>query len=118
MSEQDEKLQRIVDARLKLRERFKEKEAQTPGMSDDRPMGEGAANRHGMPKLPPDQYQTQKWPVLDLGIKPSVGPEKWQLRIDGAVEEPATLSWADFQALPQDDDESDFHCVTKWALMD
>src|SRR4051812_9422452 len=118
MSDSDEKLARIVDSRLKLRERFKEKQAQTPALSDDRPMGSGEANRHGMPKLPPDQYDTQKWPVLDLGIKPSVAPEKWHLEIFGAVEEPLRLDWEAFQKLPQVDDTSDFHCVTTWSLMD
>lgn len=114
----DEKLDRIVDARMKLRERFLEKQKLTPAMSDDQPMGEGAPNRHGMPKLPPGQYETQKWPVLDLGIKPNVTPDKWQLTIDGAVEESVKLSWEDFQRLPQHQDTSDFHCVTKWSLMD
>lgn len=118
MSDADDKLQRIVDARLRLRERFLEKQRQTPAMSDDRPMGEGEPNRHGMPKLPPDQYETEKWPILDLGIKPNVPLDKWQLRVDGAVEESVTLSWDDFQRLPQHEDASDFHCVTKWSLMD
>jgi len=115
---EDEKLERIVEARMKLRERYLDKIKQTPGASDARPMGEGPTNRHGMPKLPVGQHLTQKWPVLDLGVKPTVSTDKWQLRIDGAVEEPVTLAWADFQKLPQAEDVSDFHCVTTWSLMD
>ncbi|WP_257462709.1 sulfite oxidase-like oxidoreductase [Archangium lipolyticum] len=119
MSTRDEKLQRIVEARLKLRERFLERMARTPGVSDERPQGSGPPNRHGMPKLPPDQTETRKWPVLDLGVpfdQPSL--DEWELRIDGAVEQPLTLSWTDFRSLPQAEDTSDFHCVTGWSLMD
>jgi DMSO/TMAO reductase YedYZ molybdopterin-dependent catalytic subunit len=114
----DEKLQRIVEARLKLRERYLDKIQRTPGTSDPRPQGTGPANRHGMPQIPVGQFQTEKWPVLDLGLEPSVSLDEWQLRIDGAVEEPVTLSWADFNRLPQVEDESDFHCVTTWSLLD
>src|SRR5690242_19732795 len=114
----DEKLRRIVDARMKLRERYLDQMKQTPGASDTRPRGEGPTNRHGMPKLPTGQVETKKWPVLDLGVKPNVTLATWELRIDGAVEEPVTLSWADFQALPPAEDVSDFHCVTTWSLMD
>src|SRR5258707_1085717 len=38
--------------------------------------------------------------------------------LDGAVEHPVTLDWAAFRALPQVEDESDFHCVTTWSLLD
>ena len=31
---------------------------------------------------------------------------------------PITLTWADFMALPQVDDVSDFHCVTTWSRFD
>lgn len=114
----DEKQRRIVDARMKLRERHLEKIRASASMSDPRPMGSGAPNRHGMPKLPPGQHQTKSWPVLDLGVKPNVTPSTWKLTIDGAVEAPVTLDWAAFMALPQAEDVSDFHCVTTWSLMD
>jgi len=114
----DEKEQRIVAARMKLRERFFDKIKRTPGTGDERPLGSGPPNRHGMPKLPVGQHEADGWPVLDLGKQPSVPLEKWSLRIDGAVEEPVTLSWDDFQRFPQVEDVSDFHCVTTWSLMD
>jgi DMSO/TMAO reductase YedYZ molybdopterin-dependent catalytic subunit len=114
----DEKQRRIVEARMKLRERHLGKIEASPSMSDPRPMGSGAANRHGMPKLPPGQHVTKSWPVLDLGVKPSVSKEQWSLRIDGAVEHPVTLDWQAFSELPQVEDTSDFHCVTTWSLMD
>jgi DMSO/TMAO reductase YedYZ molybdopterin-dependent catalytic subunit len=112
------KLERIVEARMKLKQRFEAAMAGTPAMSDEEPMGSGTPNRHGMPKLPPGQYLTEKWPVLDLGYKPTVKLDKWQLTIDGACEHPVTLRWADFMALEQVTDTSDFHCVTTWSKMD
>ena len=115
---EDEKTQRIVEARMKLKERWHAKMQASASISDPRPMGEGAANRHGMPQVPTGQHVTKSWPVLDLGTKPVVEKAAWRLVIDGAVESPVTLSFDDFMALPQVDDESDFHCVTTWSLLD
>lgn len=114
----DEKTRRIVESRMRLREKWQERIQQTPAASDVKPLGSGPPNRHGMPKLPIGQHETKKWPVLDLGIHPEVPLEQWSLRVDGAVESPLTLRWADFMALPQVEDVSDFHCVTTWSLMD
>ncbi len=118
MSDDDEKQRRIVEARLKLRERHLAKIHASASMSDPRPMGSGAPNRHGMPKVPPGQHVTKSWPVLDLGVKPTISTAQWSLTVDGAVEAPVTLDWAAFMALPQVEDVSDFHCVTTWSLMD
>jgi DMSO/TMAO reductase YedYZ molybdopterin-dependent catalytic subunit len=118
MSESDEKERRIVEARMKLRERYLDKMAGTPARSDARPLGSGPANRHGMPLLPVGQHQVKNWPVLDLGKQPEIPLDVWQLRVDGEVEEPVTLRWEDFQRLPQAEDVSDFHCVTTWSRMD
>jgi len=114
----DDKESRIVEARMKLRQRFLDRIARTPGAADERPLGEGPQNRHGMPKLPVGQTETSGWPVLDLGRQPDVPLETWELIVDGAVEEPQRLSWKDFLALPQVEDVSDFHCVTTWSKMD
>lgn len=118
MSEDRKKLDRIVDARMKLRERFEAKMRTTPSMADDRPQGSGPPNRHGMPRLPPDQYITKKWPVLDLGHKPIVERAQWTLTVDGACARPVTLRWDDLMALEQVEDVSDFHCVTTWSKLD
>jgi DMSO/TMAO reductase YedYZ molybdopterin-dependent catalytic subunit len=69
-------------------------------------------------RLPPGQRQVQDFPVLDLGIHPEIAPDQWQLRIGGQVENPVTLDWAQFRALPQFKDVSDFHCVTTWSQFD
>ena len=82
------------------------------------PEGEGPANRHGMPKLPVGQHEVKNWPVLDLGEQPEVSPEEWKLEVAGLVENPFTLTWDQFLALPQAEDVSDFHCVTTWSRYD
>ncbi|MDR6809176.1 DMSO/TMAO reductase YedYZ molybdopterin-dependent catalytic subunit [Dyadobacter sp. BE34] len=116
--EENSKLDKIIEARMKLKARFEQQMAETPSVSDTRPMGSGAPNRHGMPQLPVGQTKTVKWPVLDLGFKPDVPLSKWKLVVDGEVESPLMLTWDDFMALPQTNDVSDFHCVTTWSRMD
>lgn len=116
--EENSKLDKIVEARMKLKARFEHQMSATPSVADSRPMGTGEINRHGMPKLPAGQIRTEKWPVLDLGFKPDISLQKWKLVIDGQVEAPVTLTWEDFMALPQTEDVSDFHCVTTWSRMD
>ncbi|MES2731875.1 MAG: sulfite oxidase-like oxidoreductase [Bacteroidota bacterium] len=115
--EDNSKLVRVVEARMKLKQRFEEQMRQTPSMADSSPMGKGKPNRHGMPALPTGQTITKKWPVLDLGIHPTIPLAQWKLTIDGEVENPLTLTWEDFMALEQTKDVSDFHCVTTWSKL-
>lgn len=115
--EHHDKLDRVVEARMKLKARFEEKIKQTPSVADDRPMGKGNPNRHGMPAVPIGQIVTHKWPVLDLGLQPDIPLNEWKLVLDGEVENPVTLNWEQFMALPQTDDVSDFHCVTTWSKL-
>jgi len=82
------------------------------------PEGTGPANRHGIPQLPVGQHQVKNWPVLDLGEHPAIALDDWRLEVGGHVEHPFTLTWAEFLALPQVDDVSDFHCVTTWSRYD
>jgi len=82
------------------------------------PQGTGAANRHGMPRLPVGQHEVRNWPVLDLGDLPAIDPSAWTLEIGGHVENPVSFDWSQFMALPQVDDVSDFHCVTTWSRYD
>jgi DMSO/TMAO reductase YedYZ molybdopterin-dependent catalytic subunit len=112
-----DKLNRIVDARMKLKARFEEKMKSTPSIADDKPMGRGNLNRHGMPEIPVGQIITDKWPVLDLGLQPDIPISEWRLKVDGEVEHPIELGWQGFMALPQTDDTSDFHCVTTWSKL-
>src|SRR5713101_5188858 len=69
-------------------------------------------------RLPPGQRQVHNFPVLDLGVRPEVSLDKWRLKINGLVENPVTLDWQQFLALPQLKDTSEFHCVTTWSQFD
>jgi DMSO/TMAO reductase YedYZ molybdopterin-dependent catalytic subunit len=71
-----------------------------------------------MPSVPIGQHLVKNWPVLDLGEQPDVSLKDWRLEVAGLVENPFTLSWEEFLALPQTDDVSDFHCVTTWSRLD
>jgi DMSO/TMAO reductase YedYZ molybdopterin-dependent catalytic subunit len=56
--------------------------------------------------------------VLDLGLRPEISLGEWRLEIAGLVENPLTFTWEEFNALPQFEDVSDFHCVTTWSKFD
>ena len=56
------------------------------------PQGEGELNRDGMPKVPPGQRPTDRWPVLDLGFQPEIPLENWSLTLSGLLDYPATLT--------------------------
>ena len=69
-------------------------------------------------RLPPGQYLTEKFPVLDLGIQPLFLPAKFRLTVDGAVNHPVSLSLDDLRDLPSLELTADFHCVTHWSRYD
>ncbi|MBP0445747.1 sulfite oxidase-like oxidoreductase [Roseomonas sp. SSH11] len=69
-------------------------------------------------RLPPGQRLVTDWPVLDLGIQPAVAEAAARLDIDGLVENPLSLSWAELMALPQEERRNDIHCVTQWSRYD
>lgn len=66
-------------------------------------------------RLPPGQYETEKFPVLDLGVQPLFLPHKFRLTIDGSVTHPVSLSLDELRALPSLELTADFHCVTYWS---
>jgi DMSO/TMAO reductase YedYZ molybdopterin-dependent catalytic subunit len=68
-------------------------------------------------RIPPGQSRTRKWPVLDAYGPPSINTERWQLEIGGLVEHPTSLSWEQFNQLPQTQVFADFHCVTRWSRL-
>lgn len=69
-------------------------------------------------KLPPGQREVKNWPVLDLGVHPSIVLEDWKLTVDGAVDNPFAWDWQTFLAQPQVTMTSDIHCVTGWSRFD
>ena len=119
MNDAPDRRERVIKARLALRERFLRETQATPSLADPRTQGSGPPNRHGMPRLPPGQVETRKWPVLDLGGRPQVSHDRWRLRVYGAVAAPFVLTWHAFERdFEHVDDVSDFHCVTTWSRLD
>jgi DMSO/TMAO reductase YedYZ molybdopterin-dependent catalytic subunit len=59
-----------------------------------------------------------KWPVLTVGPTPQVELQRWSLAFYGEVEEPYALRWDELMALPQIEQVSDLHCVTRWSRFD
>ncbi len=117
MSAEQDKQQKIIEARMKLRNRFLSKSEQTPSMSDQQPLGTGPLNRHAMPQIPKGQIITEKWPVLDLGITPEISRDQWSLKITGQVKHEIELQFPDLLKCEQVEMESDFHCVTTWSKL-
>jgi DMSO/TMAO reductase YedYZ molybdopterin-dependent catalytic subunit len=75
-------------------------------------------------KLPPGQSPVDRilsWGIDHSGItsaNPRFKTETYTLTIDGEVEKPVKLSWAEFAALPAVESVSDFHCVEGWSVLD
>jgi DMSO/TMAO reductase YedYZ molybdopterin-dependent catalytic subunit len=69
-------------------------------------------------RLPPGQYLTEKWPVLHAGDVPDTDLATWEFRVWGEVENPVTLTWEEFNALPKTENVQDIHCVTRWSRFD
>lgn len=97
----------VKDAYLAAKERWARKMA-----------GQTKATVRSTDRLPPGQRLVADFPVLDLGTHPDIPLDHWTLQIHGQVENPVTLRWADFRALPVFRDVSDFHCVTTWSQYD
>ena len=75
--------------------------------------GKGARTR-----LPPGQRPVKNWPVLDLGVQPDIDLERWELVVDGLVENTLSWNWADWRNLPHTRMVTDIHCVTAWSRYD
>jgi DMSO/TMAO reductase YedYZ molybdopterin-dependent catalytic subunit len=69
-------------------------------------------------RLPPGQSPTEKWPVLTVGPTPRVDTATWSLAFYGEVDAPYALRWEELLSLPQVDQGSDLHCVTRWSRFD
>ena len=95
----------MIAAKAKMLERFKKEKAERT-----------EAQRRS--RLPPGQTWSKGFPVLDLGVHPQFDEKDWSLGVWGEVENPVTLDWKAFLALPRTNTVSDFHCVTTWSKMD
>ena len=76
----------------------------------------------GLPddRLPPGQYIPRGWPVLHYGRVPKFSPETWDFRVFGATADAQERSWTwpELSALPRSETRADFHCVTKFSVLD
>jgi len=82
-------------------------------------LGSGKRAR-GVPaeRMPPGQYIPRGWPALHYGPVPRFKPESWEFRVFGAMHAEKRWSWEEFCALPTIDVAADFHCVTKFTVLD
>ncbi|MBE0446995.1 MAG: molybdopterin-dependent oxidoreductase [Actinobacteria bacterium] len=62
-----------------------------------------------------EQRITDRFPILNIEEPPRFDPEAWTLTVEGLVEKPGIFSWAEFSALPTEEQVSDFHCITGWS---
>ena len=69
-------------------------------------------------RVPPGQYVTEKFPVLHYGSVPRVDLATWDFKVYGEVDNPFTLTWDEFKALPRKPVTTDIHCVTRWTKLD
>ena len=69
-------------------------------------------------RLPPGQYIPRGWPVLHYGPVPKFRPASWDFRVFGEVAEEVRWTHEEFSALPRAEVSADFHCVTKFSLLD
>jgi DMSO/TMAO reductase YedYZ molybdopterin-dependent catalytic subunit len=70
------------------------------------------------PRIPPGQTRTDKWPVLHYGSVPAVDLATWRFEVTGLVEHPASWTFDELTARPQQDTVCDIHCVTRWSRLD
>lgn len=70
-------------------------------------------------RLPPGQYLPRGWPVLHYGRVPRIDLASWDFRVMGATADGGTTSFShqEFMNLHQVTVEADFHCVTKFSLL-
>ena len=69
-------------------------------------------------RIPAGQTTVTDFPVLDMGVRPSIDRASWTLKLFGLVRQEATLDWKAFTALPQTKVAADMHCVTRWSQLD
>jgi DMSO/TMAO reductase YedYZ molybdopterin-dependent catalytic subunit len=69
-------------------------------------------------RVPPGQRLVKGWPVLHVGPIPEFDEAEWDFQVDGLVENPYTLSYAELKALPIVTVQADMHCVTGWSTLD
>jgi DMSO/TMAO reductase YedYZ molybdopterin-dependent catalytic subunit len=80
-------------------------------------VGSGISGPKGV--LPPGQSEIERLKVLHTGVGiPPFDEETWRFEVTGLVENPISLNYEEFRALPRVSKIADFHCVTGWTKFD
>jgi DMSO/TMAO reductase YedYZ molybdopterin-dependent catalytic subunit len=69
-------------------------------------------------RLPPGQYLTDDFPILQIGPNPVVDRATWRFTLREGSRPIKSWSWDEFEALPRTTWHGDIHCVTKWSKFD
>ncbi|ACL60028.1 sulfite oxidase-like oxidoreductase [Methylobacterium nodulans] len=69
-------------------------------------------------RLPPGQYLTTDFPVLQLGPTPRIDLARWSFTLWQGPKPLKSWTWDEFEALPHTRWSGDIHCVTKWSKFD
>ncbi|MGU3385031.1 sulfite oxidase-like oxidoreductase [Methylobacterium sp. D53M] len=69
-------------------------------------------------RLPPGQYLTADFPILQIGPNPTVDMATWRFTLREGARPIKAWSWAEFEVLPRTTWRGDIHCVTKWSKFD
>ncbi len=80
--------------------------------------GRGAATEGR--DLPPGQHVAASWPVMHYGRVPGFHPDTWDFQVMGPTRDGTTVRWSydELMSLPQGTVTVDFHCVTKYTVLD
>ncbi len=69
-------------------------------------------------RVPPGQHLVENWPVLTYGPTPDIPPSAWQFSVLGLVNNEQTFDIEKFKGLGYETFHADFHCVTRFSMMD
>lgn len=95
--------------------------ARTVGtMVDVTEVAQGRRAARGSRGLPPGQHVAETWPVMHYGRVPTFHPLTWDLQVVGPTSDGAAVRWSydELMTLPQSGVTADFHCVTKYSVLD
>jgi DMSO/TMAO reductase YedYZ molybdopterin-dependent catalytic subunit len=67
------------------------------------------------PSIPSGQKLTSAFPILDLGIRPNIPKDKWNIHIFGLVKNEKNISFNELINFPKTELTADFNCVTGWT---
>jgi len=71
-------------------------------------------------RVPPGQVKTRKYTEYTAHERPDFDPATWRFTVDADFLETPAISWtwAEFSSLPRIRVKADFHCVTRWSVLE